>query len=177
MNRHRGAISQRNWPEKFHDSKRLWLLPKKEIGSERRNRKIPFGVPSEGTGSVFYHPRYPRTEARRLRPAYPSRNWVEVHLDQRTGHLVGIFLGIPRTWNGRIGGFEHYICSATSLYARNASQLRHSSRKFEGKNTSVIVDLAFWPNIKNHFRAPTWSRTHDLGRSIPKFYHTAINTG
>ena len=118
-----------------------------EIGSERRNRKIPFGVPSEGTGSVFYHPRYPRTEARRLRPAYPSRNWVEVHLDQRTGHLVGIFLGIPRTWNGRIGGFEHYICSATSLYARNASQLRHSSRKFEGKNTSVIVDLAFWPNI------------------------------
>ena len=77
----------------------LWLLPK--VGdslssseglqdtlrrSERECRKRSL-VPS-----------LPSTRSPRgLRAAYPSRSWVEVHLDQRTERLVSIFFDVPRT--------------------------------------------------------------------------------
>ena len=55
-------------------------------------------------------PSLPSTRSpRRLRAAYPSRSWVEVHLDQRTERLVSIFFDVPRTWKWRSNGFDLVI--------------------------------------------------------------------
>ena len=89
-----------------------WFLSKLEIVSERRIDKIPFGVPNESAGNVVYPLVTLNSKPRRLRAAYPSRNWVEVHLDRRTERLVSIFFVEPRTWKWKGDGFEHVIYCA-----------------------------------------------------------------
>ena len=87
-----------NRPKHFDRYIYLWLLP-----------KIGDSLSSEGLQDTLRRserecrkrslvPSLPSTRSpRRLRAAYPSRSWVEVHLDQRTERLVSIFFDVPRT--------------------------------------------------------------------------------
>ena len=92
----------------------LWLLP-----------KIGDSLSSEGLQDTLRRserecrkrslvPSLPSTRSpRRLRAAYPSRSWVEVHLDQRTERLVSIFFDVPRTWKWTSDGFDLVIRCAS----------------------------------------------------------------
>ena len=96
-----------NRPKHFDRYIHLWLLP-----------KIGDSLSSEGLQDTLRRserecrkrslvPSLPSTRSpRRLRAAYPSRSWVEVHLDQRTERLVSIFFDVPRTWNWTSDGFD-----------------------------------------------------------------------
>ena len=126
----------------------LWLLP-----------KIGDSLSSEGLQDTLRRserecrkrslvPSLPSTRSPRgLRAAYPSRSWVEVHLDQRTERLVSIFFDIffdvPRTWKWTSEGFDLVIRCASEpampTTLPDALQPPHKVQKSANNSTNVRV--------------------------------------
>ena len=133
-----------NRPKHFDRYIYLWLLP-----------KIGDSLSSEGLQDTLRRserecrkrslvPSLPSTRSpRRLRAAYPSRSWVEVHLDQRTERLVSIFLDVPRTWKWTRDGFDLVIrCASEPAMPTTlpvALQPPHKVQKSANNCTNVRV--------------------------------------